>query len=139
MLANGLHADKTGERRLHTAIPLVVAGLMYGVLVPTRHDFPLAISFLLLGSGFVYASFPVFWSIPTMILSDSAAAATFGLINSIGQLGGFAGPYVIGFLNDRTHSLTVSFGFIAIVYVAAAGLILTPRMRDLHQPSQLYA
>ena len=49
-----------------------------------------------------------------MMLSESAAAATFGLINSIGQLGGFAGPYVIGFLNDRTHSLTASFGFIAL-------------------------
>ena len=67
---------------------------------------------------------------PTVILSESAAAATFGLINSIGQLGGFAGPYVIGFLNERTHSLIASFGFIALVYVAAASLILSLRIRD---------
>ena len=73
---------------------------------------------------------------PTMILSESAAAATFGLINSIAQLGGFAGPYVIGFLNDRTHSLTASFGFIALVYVAAASLILGLRIRDPLQASQ---
>ena len=53
------------------------------------------------------------------MLSESAAAATFGLINSIGQLGGFAGNYGIGFLNDRTHSLSASFAFIALVYVAA--------------------
>ena len=51
-----------------------------------------------------------------MILSESAAAAALALINSIGQLGGLAGPYVIGFLNDRTHSLTASFGFIGLVY-----------------------
>ena len=57
---------------------------------------------------------------PTSILSESAAAATFGLINSIGQLGGFTGPYVIGFLNDKTHSLTASFAFIALVYIGAA-------------------
>jgi MFS transporter, ACS family, tartrate transporter len=73
---------------------------------------------------------PVFWSIPTMILTESAAAASFGLINSIGQLGGFAGPYIIGFLNDRTHALTASFEFIALVYVAAARLILSRKIRD---------
>jgi ACS family tartrate transporter-like MFS transporter len=130
MLINGWHSDKTAERHWHTAIPLLVAGLMYGLLIPTRHDFPLAISFLLLGSGFFYAFLPVFWSMPTMMLSESAAAATFGLINSIGQLGGFAGPYVIGFLNDRTHSLTASFGFIALVYVAAGSLILSLRINN---------
>jgi ACS family tartrate transporter-like MFS transporter len=73
---------------------------------------------------------------PTMILSESAAAAAIGLINSLAQLGGFAGPYVIGFLNDRTHSLTASFGFIALVYVAAASLILSLRIRDPLQASQ---
>jgi ACS family tartrate transporter-like MFS transporter len=136
MLANGLHSDKTVERRLHAAIPLLVAGVMYGLLIPARHDFPFAISFLLLGSGSYYAFLPVFWSMPTMILSESAAAAAFGFINSIGQLGGFAGPYMIGFLNDRTHSLTASFGFIALVYVAAASLVLSLRIRDPLQASQ---
>jgi len=136
MLANGWHSDKRAERRLHTAIPLLIAGLMYGLLIPARHNFALAIAFLLLGSGFFYAFLPVFWSMPAMILSESAAAATFGLINSIGQLGGFAGPYVIGFLNDRTHSLTASFGFIALVYVAAASLILNLRIHDPLQASQ---
>jgi ACS family tartrate transporter-like MFS transporter len=130
ILINGWHSDKKAERRWHAAVPLIAAGLTFGLLIPARHDFPLAISFLLLGSGFFYAFYPVFWSIPTMMLCESAAAATFGLINSIGQLGGFAGPYVIGFLNDRTHSLTASFGFIALVYVAAGGLILSLRIRD---------
>ena len=65
-----------------------------------------------------------------MILCESAAAATFGLINSVAQLGGFAGPYVIGFLNDRTHSLIASFGFIALAYVAAGSLILSLKIRD---------
>ena len=112
-------ADKTAERHWHTAIPLVAAGLMFGLLIIARHEVPLAISLLLLGSGFLYAYYPTFWAIPTMVLSESAAAATFGLINSIGQLGGFAGNYMIGFLNDRTHSLSASFGFIALVYFAS--------------------
>jgi MFS transporter, ACS family, tartrate transporter len=129
MLLNGWHSDKTAERRWHTAIPLGVAGVMFGLSILARHDVPLAILLLLLGSGSVYAYYPTFWAIPTMMLSESAAAATFGLINSIGQLGGFAGNYGIGFLNDRTHSLSASFGFIALVYVAAAGLILSLRVR----------
>jgi len=136
MLANGWHSDKSAERRLHTAIPLLVAGVMYGLLIPARHDFPLAISFLLLGSGSYYACLPVFWGMPTMILSEATAAAAIGLINSIAQLGGFAGPYVIGLLNDRTHSLTGSFGFIALVYIAAASLILSLKIRDPLQASQ---
>ena len=130
MLVNGWHSDKTAERRWHTAIPLVVAGSMFVLLILARHDMPLAILFLLLGGGFVYACFPTFWAIPTIMLSESAAAATFGLINSLGQLGGFAGNYTIGFLNDRTHSLAASFGFIALVYVVAGGLILSLRISD---------
>jgi len=135
MLANGWHSDKRAERRLHAAIPLLVAGSMYGLLIPARHDFALAISLLLLGSGFYYTFLLVFWSMPTMILSESAAAAALGLINSIANLGGLAGPYTIGFLNDRTHSLTASFGFIAIVYVAAASLLLSLKIRDPLQAS----
>jgi MFS transporter, ACS family, tartrate transporter len=130
MLVNGWHSDKTAERRLHTAIPLLAAGSMFALLTVDRHDMPTAIVFLLLGSGFLYAYYPTFWAIPTMMLSQAAAAATFGLINSIGQLGGLAGNYMIGYLNDRTHSLAASFAFIAFVYVVAGSLILSLRIRD---------
>jgi ACS family tartrate transporter-like MFS transporter len=130
MLINGWHSDRTAERHWHSAIPLVAAGSMFGLLTAFRHEVPLAITCLLLGSGFLYAYYPAFWAIPTMMLSEAAAAATFGLINSIGQLGGFAGNYAIGFLNDQTHSLAASFAFIALVYVAAGGLILSLRVRD---------
>src|SRR5258708_28186186 len=127
-LVTGWPPDKTAERRWPPAIPLVLAGLMYGLLILARHEAPLAILFLLVGSGFFYAFLPVFWSMPTIMLSESASAATIGLINSLGQLGGFAGPYLIGFLNDQTHSLTASFGFIALAYVAATSLSLSLRI-----------
>jgi len=129
LLINSWHSDKSAERRWHAAIPLLVAGLMFGLLIVARHDTALAILFLLLGSGSLYAYYPAFWAIPTMMLSESAAA-TFGLITSIGQLGGLAGNYTIGYLNDRTHSLTASFAFIALVYVVAGSLILSLRIRD---------
>ena len=123
MLINGWHSDKTGERHWHTATPLLIASSMFFLLVLARENAPLAISFLLLGSGAMYAYYPTFWTIPTTMLGEAAAAATFGLINSIGQLGGLFGNYTIGFLNDRTHSLTASFGVIAFVYLGAGILI----------------
>jgi ACS family tartrate transporter-like MFS transporter len=130
MLINGWHSDKTSERRLHSAIPLLAAGAMFGLVTILRHDMGTAVFCMLLGSGLMYAYYPTFWAIPTMMLSEAAAAATFGLLNSVGQLGGLAGSYTIGYLNDRTHSLTASFAFIAFVYVAAGGLLLSLRMRD---------
>jgi MFS transporter, ACS family, tartrate transporter len=136
ILANGWHSDKTRERRLHAAIPLLLGASLYGALILERHNFAVAISFLLVGSGLFQAFYPLFWSMPTMILSESAAAASFGLINSIGQLGGLTGPYVIGWLNDRTQSLTASFGFIALVFVAAASLILSLKIHDPLQVSE---
>ncbi len=136
MLANAWHSDNKAERRLHTISPLIVAGLMYCLVILASRDSRLAMLFLLFGAGVLYAFLPVFWAIPTMILCESAAAATLGLINSIGQLGGFVGPYLIGILNDRTHSLTASFTFIALSYVAAASLILCLKSRDPLHASQ---
>ena len=123
MLINGWHSDKTGERHWHTATPLLIGSSMFFLLVLARENAPLAISFLLLGSGAMYAYYPTFWTIPTTMLGEAAAAATFGLINSIGQLGGLFGNYTIGVLNDRTHTLTASFGVIAFVYLGAGILI----------------
>ena len=136
MLINGCHSDKSRERRLHVAIPLLIAVLMYGSLVVARNHIGLAIPFLLVGSGFLVGLYPVLVSIPTLILSESAAAAAVALVNSIGQLGGLAGPYVIGLLNDRTHSLTASFAFIAVVYSAAAALIFSLKISDPLQASR---
>jgi len=65
--------------------------LMFALVTLTRHEVSLAILFLLLGSGFLYAYYPAFRAIPTMMLGETAAAATFRLMGSIGQLGRLAG------------------------------------------------
>jgi len=130
MLLNGWHSDKTGERQWHTAIPLFAAGLMFMCSLLTRQNSLLGILFLLAGSGFAYAFYPTFWAIPTLVLCESAAAATFGLINSVGQLGGLAGNYGIGLLNTRTGLLAASFGLIALVYGLAGTLIVALRKTE---------
>jgi len=87
MLLNGWHSEKTGERRWHTAIPLAVAGVAY-LLLSGTHNFPMVIALLIVGGGCMFGYYPVFWSMPTLFLSESAAAACFGLINSVGHTGG---------------------------------------------------
>ncbi len=127
VLANGWHADKTMERRWHAAIPIMASGLMYGLVMVSHTQIAYSLPLLLLGSSLYYGFYPCFWSMPTLLLSESAAAATFGLINSVGQLGGFAGPYMIGFLNDKTHSLGASFGVVALAFLGAGCLVLSSR------------
>ena len=132
VLLNGWHADKTLERRWHAAIPIMASGVVYGLLTIVHNQVGYAIPLLLLGSALYYGFYPCFWSIPTLLLSESAAAATFALINSVGQLGGFAGPYLIGYLNDKTHSLAGSFGVIAVAFLGAGLLVLSSRMIGVH-------
>jgi ACS family tartrate transporter-like MFS transporter len=132
-LTNAWHSDKTGERRLHTAVPLLCVGVAYLLLILATPNFPISMALFTIGGTFVYAYYPAFWAIPGMILSESAAAAAFGLINGTGHLGGFFGPYIISFLSDRTHSFVPGFAFIGICYIAAAFFII--RLRIARTPS----
>src|SRR5262249_14363068 len=118
MLFNGWHSDRTGERRWHVSIPLLCAGVAY-LLIGSGSNFSVSMALLVLGGGVFFSYYPVFWSIPTIVLSETAAAASFGMINSVGHIGGFIGPYVVGRLNDRTGSLSAAFLLIAVCYLFA--------------------
>lgn len=127
MLLNAWHSDKSGERRWHTAVPLLMGGLAY-LLIPSTSGFAPAMILLVLG-GFMFGYYPVFWSMPTQFLSESAAAASFGLINSVGHSGGFIGPSVVGTLNDLTGSMNAAFLFIGACYVFAGVIVPAIRVR----------
>jgi ACS family tartrate transporter-like MFS transporter len=73
---------------------------------------------LILAGSFTSAFMPSFWALPTALLSESGAAASIGLINSVGNLGGFVGPYLIGYFGSLTHSFTPG------LLVLVAGLLL---------------
>src|SRR5215469_10132486 len=122
MLVNGWHSDKSGERRWHTSIPLLCAGVIY-LLIALTNSFPFAMALLIVGGGCMFAYYPVFWSMPTMFLSESAAAACFGLINSIGHIGGFIGPVAVGYLNEWTGGIVAAFLFIGACYLLAGGIV----------------
>src|SRR5262249_44457954 len=110
------------------AVPLYFAGLPYLLLLAATHNVPLTIALFVLG-GVMFAYYPVFWSVPTMVLTESAAAACLGLINSIGHTGGFVGPYVVGYLNEKTGSLMAALVFIGACYLLAGGILSMVRIR----------
>ena len=118
MLLNGWHSDKTGERRWHASIPLVCAGAAY-LLIPGGSHFSISMALLAIGGGAFYSFYPAFWSLPTMVFTGTAAAASFGMINSVALIGGFIGPYAVGWLNDRTGGLSAAFLLIAVCYLLA--------------------
>ena len=121
MLSSSAHSDKTGERYLHTAIPgfigatgLVIAALSGSPIVSLA-----AICFAALG---IWGIFGPFWTLPTSYLTGSAAASGIALINSIGNLGGFGGPYLIGFLKQSSGSYTPGLLVLAVA-VLTSGLL----------------
>lgn len=97
MVPWGRHSDRTGERVWHVALPsfLGAAGLIAGTL---SGEPVLAMAALVVAAIGICAALPAFWTLPTALLSGTAAAGGIALINSIGNLGGFAGPYAVGWL-----------------------------------------
>ena len=119
----GYNSDSTGERKGHTAIGLLIAAA--GIAASTLTSDPtLTIVAFTIGACGVFGSLPVFWTLPTAVLSGSAAAAGIAVINSIGNLAGFAGPYAMGWMKDATGSLTAGLLLIAGLAVIAMAIVL---------------
>jgi ACS family tartrate transporter-like MFS transporter len=97
--AMGLSSDRTGERRFHTIIPMLMAAAGMTIGVASRAPALGLVALALVGAG-IYGFMPAFWPMPRWFLSGTAAAAAIGLINSVGCLGGFLGPYMVGRLKS---------------------------------------
>jgi sugar phosphate permease len=128
MLFNGWHSDRTNERRWHTAIPLMLGVAAFALTILSGSHFWFTFACLTVAST-ANAFLPSFWPVPSAFLGESAAAASIGLINSIGNLGSFVTPSVIGYFLDRTHSFTLGFLYVILSLLIAIFLILTLRMR----------
>jgi len=127
MLATGWHSDRTGERRWHAAIPRLVAGVALAICIFSSEHVWISVAALSVAAAGFYSSHAGFWPMPNMILGRAAAAASIGLINSFGNLGGFVGPYIIGFLRDRTGGFGASLLFLAACSVGSGLLVLCVR------------
>jgi sugar phosphate permease len=133
---NGWHSDRTQERRWHAAIPVFVCGLALGLAVVYRSNLTMSVGLFVLAGGSFYGFQPVFWAVPTLFLSESAAAASIGLINAVGNLGGFVGPMVIGYLANRTHSFSPGLLYlVASLFVSGSLMLAVGRQAPVGQLS----
>jgi len=124
----GRSSDRTGERRLHAGIPLMVAGTFQALSVLPDQPALLTIGWMVLTGAAIFAWTPAYWVLPTLMMGESAAAASIGLINSIGNLGGFVGPSVVGYFSSRHLPEWTGVIFLAVCYWLSAALTLMVRL-----------
>lgn len=129
MLLNGWSSDRTGERRWHTALPRLIAAVALATLAVFPVSIPMTLALLAIALSGIYAGYPPIWSIPSSFLGPVAAAGSIGLINSFGNLGGFAGPYLIGRFSQGSGDFSGGMWFIGLAALFSAVLVLLVRKR----------
>ena len=112
-------SDRHLERRYHAAVAALVAAIGWLLLGLSSSPVASMISLSLVAAG-VYSIFGPFWALPSEFLSGYAAASGIAMINSIANLGGFAGPYAIGFIRNRTGSMRGGLVYVGASMMAAA-------------------
>lgn len=126
MLIIGYHSDRTGERRWHVAVPAFAAAAGFGFSAYLQNPY-LAIMALMAALVGLKSAMGPFWALSTTFLSGTASAGGIALINSVGNLGGFAGPTLVGVINDRTGSYRLSLWVLGGALLLMGILVLTVR------------
>jgi len=120
-------SDRTLERRYHVAIPALVTGTALVLLGAAPSAFFSVALLCLLAAG-VFSCLGPFWTLPSEFLTGYSAAAGIALINSVGNLGGFVGPAAIGFIGQRTGTLSAGLALSGIpMFLSAALVLLLPK------------
>ncbi len=118
MVLVGSHSDATGERRWHVAGPALLGALGFVMAATVPTSLVLSLAALSVAAMGVWGALGPFWALPTAFLTGRAAAGGVALVNSVGNIGGFVGPTLVGYVRDTTG------GFAAGLWVLAAGLVI---------------
>ena len=130
MVLNSWHSDKTRERRGHVAVVYTLSGASLILSVLTRDHYWLSYAFMCLAIPGPFAALAPFWAIPTETLPRAVFGPVIGLVNALGNTGGFAGPWIVGWLKTDYHGITVPFTALgAGLLIAAALAFLLPKSR----------
>ncbi len=119
----GKLSDKKKERKKHAAASLIVGATGLGLSILVYPNFFLSMIMFIVATVGIYSAFGPFWSIPTIFLTETSAAVSIGMINSLGNLGGFVGPYITGYIKTATGSFAGGEMFMVVSLLIAAMLI----------------
>jgi MFS family permease len=108
------HSDATRERVMHVGAPLLLTAVALGVCGYMDNPYVTMVALTVAAIG-IFGTFAVFWTLPTAWLSGTAAAGAIALINSIGNLAGFGGPYLIGWVKEATGSTSTGLLVLAVL------------------------
>ena len=125
-------ADRRREARWHTTVMCAVGAIGLVVSVAGNGSVPVAMGGLTLAAIGIMSALPVSWSTPTSLLGGTAAAAGIAMINSIGNLAGFAIPFAIGAIKDATHSTDLGLYMLAALLLLAGLVELALPRRGMH-------
>lgn len=130
MLIVSWHSDRTGERRWHAGLSALSLGIALALSQWAGSNLELAIIMFSWGAMGLFSYTPSFWALASSFLSDVAAAAAFGFINAIANLGGFVGPYMVGIVSSRTGSYSAAvFCMVLTASLSAFTLLFLQRRR----------
>ncbi len=118
MVLNSRHSDRHRERRGHLGVALAWGGvfMVAGVLAQQYSAVAAFVLLAIVGAG-SYGGHGPFWAIPTETLPRKVAGSAMGLINALGNLGGYLGPYIVGWLNKQTGNFIYGFGLLGIALI----------------------
>ena len=126
----GRSSDRTGKRKLHTIVPLVLAASFFFLSATPGLPFSLVLLLLCLTGAAAFSWGVSFWVIPSLILSESAAAASVGLINMVNSIGSFLGPTVVGYLLSRNFTHREVVTLLSSCLMISAGLVAAVRPKQ---------
>nr|WP_326543408.1 MFS transporter [Pseudorhodoferax sp.] len=129
MIALGTVADRTGRTRGCVAGALFVGAVGLAACVPAAHNAPALMVMLCVVACGILSAPSVFWKMPTAMLSGMSAAAGIALINAIGNIGGFASPYLLGWLNTLTGDTSIGIYLLSAIMAAGAICALTTKLQ----------
>jgi ACS family tartrate transporter-like MFS transporter len=120
----GWNSDRTHERRWHASLPIILGAAALAMIPGTNGTLWLTIVLFTLAMIGMKAYLPAFWSLPSLFLTESAAAASIGLINSFGNLGGAVGPSVVGFVKQSTGEYRYGLWYLSASVIVSSFIIV---------------
>ncbi|CAJ0700931.1 Putative metabolite transport protein NicT [Ralstonia mannitolilytica] len=132
MVVIGRSSDRRGERRLHSAVPAFIGAVALAVATFSSGNLAVSLLCMTIATAMMWAAYTVFWAIPSQYLKGDAAAGGIALINTLGLIGGFLSPTIIGWVRTATGSMQAGLLVMVALLVAGAAVLVVNRMPAPH-------